>query len=70
MLTRVPAHGELVSWIETFEAMSLDERHTPIDPDTLATCLEMAAQGATVVQVRDWMRTTTSIRGTSGRRQN
>jgi len=62
MSTRVPAHGELVSWIETFEAMSLDERHIPIDPDTLATCIEMAIQGATVIEVRDWMRTQASAR--------
>jgi hypothetical protein len=56
MATHVPAHSELVSWIDTFETMSLDERHVPIDAETLATCLEMSVNGATLDEVRAWMR--------------
>jgi hypothetical protein len=57
MTMHVPVHSELVGWIETFEAMSVDELHHPIDAETLATCLEMSVKGATADQVRVWLHT-------------
>jgi hypothetical protein len=66
MATHIPTHRELVTWIETFDRVSRDELGRPIDPDTLATCLEKAVTGAQVDDVREWVRTSADKKRSAG----